>query len=85
MINFGILKLEVSNEKARNHYIENSGKQLYVGSYRLSIYGTGKNELTFVISNDMGLNSLTAGLLPNINSGAMSTIETWFWWKEPIR
>ncbi len=56
-----------------------------IGSYGLSIYYTGSNELTMVVSNTMGFNSLTAGLLPNIQSGPMSSIETWFWWKEPIK
>jgi hypothetical protein len=56
-----------------------------IGSYGLSVYYAGSNELTIVVSNTMGFNSLTAGLLPNIQSGPMSSIETWFWWKEPIK
>ena len=56
-----------------------------IGSYGLSIYGTGANELTFVISNNMGFSSFTGGLFSNFDSGSMATIETWFWWKESIR
>jgi hypothetical protein len=48
------------------------------------MYRTGANELTMVISNTMGFNSLTGGLLPNIESGPMSNKETWFWRKEKI-
>jgi len=56
-----------------------------IGSYGLSLYAYPQtNELIIVISNDMGFNSLTAGLFSNIESGMMSTKETWFWWKESI-
>ena len=53
-----------------------------IGSYGLSMYRTDKNEITFVISNTMGTKSLLGGLAPNKEEGAMSSIETWFWWKE---
>ncbi len=66
-------------------FFGNSNTLQNIGSYGLSIYGTGENELTFVISNDMGFSSLTAGLFSNFDSGSMATIETWFWWKESIK
>ena len=66
-------------------FFANTNTLANIGSYGLSIYQTGSNELTYVISNDMGFNSFTAGIFPNIDSGPMSTIETWFWWKGSIK
>jgi hypothetical protein len=63
----------------------NSNTLENIGSYGLSIYRTGDNKLTFYITNEMGLNSFSAGLLPNIKSGPMSTIQTNFWWEETIK
>jgi hypothetical protein len=74
-VKFGVTDFFTSNSDALD----------IVGSYGLSIYYSGPNKLTFLITNDMSFTSFTAGIGPSWDTGPMSTIETNFWWEESIK